>query len=75
LQLIAGDILLLRGNPRHVMRDGSGAAPLRARNRATLNFTISENPGSDERLDLLWGHFAVAPPHDRLLRSSCWRRS
>jgi AraC family transcriptional activator of mtrCDE len=68
LQLIAGDILLLPGNPRHVMHDGSGAAPLRARNRATLNFTISENPGSDERLDLLCGHFAVAPPHDRLLR-------
>ena len=25
--------------------------------------------GSDERLDLLCGHFAIAPPHDRLLRS------
>jgi AraC family transcriptional activator of mtrCDE len=50
------------------MHDGSGAAPLSARNRASLNFTISENPGSDERLDLLCGHFAIAPPHDRLLR-------
>jgi AraC family transcriptional activator of mtrCDE len=69
LQLRAGDILLLPGNPRHVMHDGSGAAPLPARNRAALNFTISENPGSDERLDLLCGHFAIAPPHDRLLRS------
>lgn len=69
LQLNAGDILLLPGNPRHVMHDGSGAAPLPARNRASLNFTISENLGSDERLDLLCGHFAVAPPHDRLLRS------
>src|SRR6516162_8906089 len=69
LQLKAGDILLLPGNPRHVMHDGSGAAPLRARNRASLNFTISENPGSDDRLDLLCGHFAIAPPHDRLLRS------
>src|ERR1700752_1138371 len=68
-QLKAGDILLLPGNPRHVMHDGSGAAPLPARNRASLNFTISENLGSDERLDLLCGHFAVAPPHDRLLRS------
>jgi AraC family transcriptional activator of mtrCDE len=28
---------------------------------------ISENPGSDQRLDLLCGHFAIAPPHDRLL--------
>ena len=51
------------------MHDGSGAAPLPARNRASLNFTISENLGSDERLDLLCGHFAVTPPHDRLLRS------
>ena len=40
------------------MHDGSGAAPLPARNRAALNFTISENPGSDERLDLLCGHFS-----------------
>jgi AraC family transcriptional activator of mtrCDE len=69
LQLEAGDILLLPGNPRHVMHDGSGAAPLPARNRAALNFTISENLGSDERLDLLCGHFAIAPPHDRLVRN------
>lgn len=69
LQLNAGDILLLPGNQRHVMHDGSGAAPLPARNRASFNFTISENLGSDERLDLLCGHFAIAPPHDRLLRS------
>jgi AraC family transcriptional activator of mtrCDE len=69
LLLKAGDILLLPGNPRHIMGDGSGAAPLPARNRAALNVTISENPGSGERLDLLCGHFAIAPPHDRLLRS------
>lgn len=68
LQLEAGDILLLPGNPRHVMHDGSGAAPLPVRNRASLNFTISENLGSEERLDLLCGHFAIAPPHDRMLR-------
>ncbi|QOZ25032.1 AraC family transcriptional regulator [Bradyrhizobium sp. CCBAU 51753] len=69
LQLKAGDILLLPSNPRHVMHDGSGAAPRPARNRPALNFTISENLGSDQRLDLLCGHFAIAPPHDRLLRS------
>jgi AraC family transcriptional activator of mtrCDE len=69
LQLKTGDILLLPANPRHVMHDGGGSAPLAARNRASLNFTISENPGSGERLDLLCGHFAIAPPHDRLLRS------
>ena len=69
LRLEAGDILLLPGNPRHVMHDGGGDAPLPVRNRASLNFTISENLGSDERLDLLCGHFAIASPHDRLLRS------
>ncbi|WP_245332628.1 AraC family transcriptional regulator [Bradyrhizobium erythrophlei] len=74
LQLKAGDILLLPGNPRHVMHDGSGVAPLPARNRASLNFTISENFGSDERLDLLCGHFAITQPHDRLLRSYLPRR-
>ncbi len=51
------------------MHDGGGAAPLKAHNRASLNFTISENPGSDARLDLLCGHFSIASPHDRLLRS------
>lgn len=74
LKLEPGDILLLPGNSRHVMHDGSGAAPLPARNRASLNFTISENPGAGERLDLLCGHFAIAPPHDRLLRSYLPRR-
>ena len=69
LLLKSGDILLLPGNPRHVMHDGTEATPLPARNRAAQNFTISENLGSDERLDLLCGHFAIAPPHDRLLRS------
>ncbi|HEY2011269.1 MAG TPA: AraC family transcriptional regulator [Rhizomicrobium sp.] len=69
ITLKAGDILLLPGNPRHIMHDGSGAAPLPASNRTALNLTISENRGHGERLDLLCGHFTVAPPHDRLLRS------
>ncbi|MCA6121432.1 AraC family transcriptional regulator [Bradyrhizobium sp. WSM 1704] len=69
LRLNAGDILLLPGNPRHVMHDGSGAAPRPARNRPVQNFTISENPGAEQRLDLLCGHFAITPPHDRVLRS------
>jgi AraC family transcriptional regulator, activator of mtrCDE len=69
LQLEAGDILLLPGNPRHVMHDGSGARPKPARNRQVLNLVISENTGRGERLDLLCGHFAITPPHDRLLRS------
>ena len=39
LKLKAGDILLLPGNPRHVMHDGSGAAPLAVRNRAAYPFS------------------------------------
>jgi AraC family transcriptional activator of mtrCDE len=69
LLLKAGDILLLPGNARHVLHDGSGAPSLPAKNRTSLNFTISENAGAGERLDMLCGHFVVAPPHDRLLRN------
>jgi len=68
LHLETGDILLLPGNPRHVMHDGSTARPKPARNRRELNLVISENAGRGERLDLLCGHFAITPPHDRLLR-------
>lgn len=69
LRLETGDILLLPANPRHVMHDGGGARPKPARNREELNLVISENAGKGERLDLLCGHFAIAPPHDRLLRA------
>jgi AraC family transcriptional regulator, activator of mtrCDE len=69
VQLKAGDLLLLPGNPRHVIHDGSGARPKPERNHQQLNLVISENAGTGERLDLLCGHFAVAPPHDRLLRN------
>jgi AraC family transcriptional activator of mtrCDE len=69
LQLKAGDIVLLPGNPRHVMHDGSGARTKPARNRQELNLVVSENAGKGERLDLLCGYFAIAPPHDRLLRN------
>jgi len=68
-RLTAGDILLLPHNPRHSLVDGSGAPPVPAQNRQALNFLISENAGEGERLDMLCGHFLVAPPHDRLLRN------
>ena len=69
LQLATGDILLLPGNPRHVLHDGGGARPVPARNNQVRNLVISENAGTGERLDLLCGHFTIAPPHDRLLRN------
>jgi AraC family transcriptional activator of mtrCDE len=51
------------------MHDGSGMRPKSARERPELNLIVSENAGRGERFDLLCGHFAIAPPHDRLLRS------
>jgi AraC family transcriptional regulator, activator of mtrCDE len=69
LQLKAGDILLLPGNPRHVLHDGSGVPSLPAKNRPSLNLTISENAGTGEHLDMLCGYFVVAPPHDRIFRN------
>src|SRR6185436_15731370 len=69
LELKAGDILLLPENPRHVLHDGSGALPVPVRNRSNLNLIISANAGTGEQLDMLCGHFVIAPPHDRLLRS------
>jgi AraC family transcriptional activator of mtrCDE len=50
------------------MHDGGGAPPAPARERQTLNLTISENAGGGERLDLLCGRFVLAAPHERLLR-------
>ena len=64
-----GDIVLLPHGSEHVLHDGSGAAPAPAQNRSTLNVTISENAGAGERLDMLCGHFVLAPPHDRLMRT------
>ena len=69
LRLKAGDILLLPQNPSHVLHDGSGAKPKPARSRQTLNVLFSENSGTGEALDMLCGHFVIAPPHDQLMRN------
>ncbi|HTC96437.1 MAG TPA: AraC family transcriptional regulator [Bradyrhizobium sp.] len=69
LRLEAGDILLLPGNPRHVLHDGGGAKPKPAHNRQSLNLLISENGGKGEALDMLCGHFVIAPPHDHLMQN------
>ena len=69
VHLKSGDILFVPGNRRHVLHDGGREPPAPARNRSALNLMIRENAGIGERLDLLCGHFVIAPPHDRLLRS------
>lgn len=68
-RLAAGDILLLPAGAAHALHDGGGEPPAPARKRAGLNLTFSENAGTGERLDMLCGRFAIAPPHDRLLRA------
>ncbi|WP_341319551.1 AraC family transcriptional regulator [Paraburkholderia sp. IMGN_8] len=66
--LVAGDIVLLSHGSEHVLHDGSGAAPLPASARESLNVEVSENAGTGERLDMLCGRFVLTPPHDRLMR-------
>jgi AraC family transcriptional activator of mtrCDE len=68
-ELRAGDIVLLPHGSAHVLHDGSGAAPVPSRERASGSFLVSENGGTGEALDMLCGRFFVAPPHDRLIRS------
>jgi AraC family transcriptional activator of mtrCDE len=68
-RLAAGDILLLTHGGAHVLHDGSGAAPMPARDRSGHNLTISENSGTGDRLDMLCGRFVFTPPYDRLLRN------
>ena len=67
-RLTAGDILLLPDGGAHMLHDGSGAPAAPAHERTGLNLTISENAGTDNRLDMLCGRFVLAPPHVRLMR-------
>lgn len=62
-----GDIVLLPQGGAHVLHDGSGVPPSPAHVRETVNFVISENTGSGERLDMLCGRFIIEAPHDRLV--------
>jgi AraC family transcriptional activator of mtrCDE len=69
-ELSSGDILLLPHGAAHVLHDGSGEMPINTRERqGSAGWTLSENDGKGEQLDLLCGRFFIAPPHDRLIRS------
>lgn len=69
-ELSSGDILLLPHGAAHVLHDGSGEMPINTRERqGSAGWTLSENDGQGEQLDLLCGRFFIAPPHDRLIRS------
>jgi AraC family transcriptional activator of mtrCDE len=59
--LKAGDILLLPHGAAHTLHDGSGQSPVPARERETLNLTISENGETADRADLLCGRERARP--------------
>lgn len=68
-RLETGDILLLPHSAAHVLHDGGSKRAKPATNHTGLNFIISENAGTGDRLDMLCGRFVLMPPHDRLLQS------
>jgi len=64
----AGDIIIFPKGDAHTLHDGSGATAGPVTYRPGMNHLISENDGLGEQLDVLCGHFAVARPHDRIMR-------
>ncbi|NIF87738.1 AraC family transcriptional regulator [Burkholderia sp. Cy-637] len=66
--LHAGDIVLLSHGSAHQLHDGSGKRALAEHRYEDVNVLVSENAGTQARLDMLCGRFAIAPPHDRLVR-------
>jgi AraC family transcriptional regulator, activator of mtrCDE len=69
-ELVSGDIVLLPHGSAHVLHDGSGHAPGLTYNRqGSAGWTLSENDGQGEHLDMLCGRFFIRPPHDRLIRN------
>jgi len=67
-ELVSGDIVLVAHGAAHVLHDGSGQTPIRTQeSRNSGGWTLSENDGQGEQLDLLCGRFFIEPPHDRLI--------
>lgn len=69
LRLVAGDILLMPHGDTHVLRDASGTTPASARATVRTAFTVVENDGEGERLDMLCGRFVLSSAHEKLVRA------
>ncbi len=68
-ELMGGDIVLVTRGSAHVLHDGSGHAPGPTHNQqSSAGWTLSQNEGDGEHLDMLCGRFLIGPPHDRLIR-------
>jgi AraC family transcriptional activator of mtrCDE len=68
-RLVAGDILLMPHGDTHVLRDASGAAPSAMRETVGPAFTMVENDGEGDRLDMLCGRFVLSSAHENLVRA------
>jgi AraC family transcriptional activator of mtrCDE len=69
-ELVGGDIVLLPHGSAHVLHDGSGQAPsLTYSRQSSAGWTVRENEGQGEHLDMLCGRFFIGRPHDRLIRN------
>lgn len=69
IHLTAGDILLMPHGDTHVLRDASNDDPLPARETRRAAFTMVENDGTGERLDMLCGRFILSSEHEKLVRA------
>ncbi|NID14668.1 AraC family transcriptional regulator [Luteibacter yeojuensis] len=68
-ELLAGDIVLLPHGSAYVLHDGSGHAPAEVHERrGPGGWTLKENGGPGEPLDMLCGRFFIEPPHNQLIR-------
>lgn len=69
-ELVSGDIVLLPHGAAHELNDGSGISPGFTYSRQTpAGWTVRENDGQGEHLEMLCGRFSVGPLHDRLIRN------
>jgi AraC family transcriptional activator of mtrCDE len=69
-ELVAGDIVLLPHGAAHALHDGSGHEPGFTYSRQTpAGWTVRDNDGQGEHLDMLCGRFFIGPPHARLIHN------
>lgn len=68
-RLQAGDLLLLPHGAGHSLHDGSGVPSQQIRQRVGPTFTVDENDGGGEKLDMLCGRFLMSPTHANLISS------
>ncbi|RSU54161.1 cupin domain-containing protein [Sphingobium yanoikuyae] len=69
IKLVPGDILLMPHGDSHILRDESDDKPSPGRETVRAAFTVVENDGAGERLDMLCGRFVLSSAHEKLVRA------